>query len=772
MAKKIVITIVAAALVVGLAVFGWWWFLNHAVKTIPTTGTFGTGQNRTLTNNGSPVIGNKPADGIYVVKDQKGTIVGTYALAYGTSGNPIRFTPQDGAPPLGDGVYNLSQGGSDYGTVNYTVPLVTSYGTGTTATGDLVGNLPVTGVDWFLGTTSDVGSTITNSSGTVFNPKAIVDINSSNPNGGILPNFGSAGGNSSGGGSGIAGALIGAVAIGGITCAAEFAFEGAGIATGLGIGTAAAAPGQVESKAALGEEIAATTISVSTVNIPLTQAVDSVNTTLIGIGGVIGSHFGQKKANDQASTFWGCLARTVAKIAIQQITSSVVNWINSGFQGSPSFVTNPTKFFGNVADQAAGAYIKQSSDFSFLCSPIQASIRIAVASTYANNRSSQSCSLTSVMSNVQNFANGGWSNFLSFTTEGTNNSFGAYSYGVTGLNSVVAKATGQKQTELLQGRGFLSFQQEKNCRTQATAPSGYNPNVSSMNLGSVTTANAGGLTTGNLVLGAGSGAGRSTSITAISNNSGLLGPTQNGSTLDTTGYKVCDLVNTTPGSVIAGAIDKTLGESNDSLNLAKSFDEIISALITQLVTRVLQGGLANASNNGSGYESNFYTAEQLQAQKDAQSIVVRMQGDTSLAASYGSVEQGSITDIQTLQTQLNDVRSCWVSSTSASAGAGARAASTTIAQFDAQVDAYNSQIQRANVSITLLEQLQSRALSAASSVDTAGVESDYKSASAGGQLITQNDVTTAQQNRTSLQNQLGVLSQQATADLSECQSGH
>src|SRR4029079_9403900 len=35
-------------------------------------------------------------------------------------------------------------------------------------------------------------------------------------------------------------------------------------------------------------------------------------------------------------TFLGCIVNVIAKAALAQITASVVNWINSGFNGSPS----------------------------------------------------------------------------------------------------------------------------------------------------------------------------------------------------------------------------------------------------------------------------------------------------------------------------------------------------------------------------------------------------------------------------------------------------
>jgi hypothetical protein len=78
-----------------------------------------------------------------------------------------------------------------------------------------------------------------------------------------------------------------------------------------------------------------------------------------------------------------CLVKSIAQAAVDQITRSVVNWINSGFNGQPSFVQNFNQYFANVADQAAGEFIKGSA-LSFLCSPFASQIKIAIAQSYAN----------------------------------------------------------------------------------------------------------------------------------------------------------------------------------------------------------------------------------------------------------------------------------------------------------------------------------------------------------------------------------------------------
>jgi hypothetical protein len=412
--------------------------------------------------------------------------------------------------------------------------------------------------------------------------------------------------------------------------------------------------------------------------------------------------------------FLNCIARTIARAAIQQITASVVNWINSGFNGKPSFVTNYKQFFTNVADQAAGEFIR-GSGLSFLCSPFQAQIRIAVAQSYAR-RNAQSCTLSSVVRNLTSFTNGGqfsqggWRGLLSLTNTPTNNPFGAYTYGQNALATVQVNALNQKQQDYTLGRGFLSSEKE------------------------------------------------------VCN-----GPIVNGKR---TG---CVKSVTTPGSTIAESLNKTLGVSQDSLNLAKSFDEIINALISQLMVRTLQGGLSSLSGT-QGYAANFLTPAQQQAQAEAQAMLTDMQGRVNLAQQYGSVWQGAIADIQNTQQQLQSLLNCWETASSSvsdpqkRATAQANAVNVAAARdfYTSQIDAYNLKITKTNESIALLQELQTQAIGITSAGDVAAVKAAYNQALASGNIISQTDVTNAQQDRATLQTALASRNNQTASEMQQC----
>ncbi|MFA6536406.1 MAG: hypothetical protein WC250_00565 [Candidatus Paceibacterota bacterium] len=257
------------------------------------------------------------------------------------------------------------------------------------------------------------------------------------------------------------------------------------------------------------------------------------------------------------------IAYTVAKGIARQLTTSIVNWINSGFNGSPAFVTNPTQFLINTADRIAGDLI-EGSELGFLCDPFRLDIRLALGLKYRPFYDKVTCSFTGVVNNVRNsvsgftdgnFRNGGWGSWLTLTNQPQNNVFGAY---LESQNELEIRIAGQRILEskkLDWGGGFLSW--ETNCRdVPLPGDSGFvGPTLPG------TTANAVG--------------------------SGFVGPVNSGAG-QVRRQQTCDIA--TPGSVINDQLKKALGSGIDQLNLADDFNEIVNALVVQMVTQVAGGG--------------------------------------------------------------------------------------------------------------------------------------------------------------------------------------
>ncbi len=417
-----------------------------------------------------------------------------------------------------------------------------------------------------------------------------------------------------------------------------------------------------------------------------------------------------QRAAQKNQTVWQCIVKSIAQAAIDQITRSIVNWINSGFNGQPSFVTNFNQYFANVADQAAGEFIKGSA-LSFLCSPFAPQIKIAIAQSYANrNGGGASCSLSKVSNNINGFLKGnwgagGWAGLLQLTTMPTNNPYGAYAYAQIGLQNSIATAQNNANRNISPG-GFISVQ-------KCDASKGQSP-----------------------------------------------------------GKGNCPV--TTPGQVIQDSLNKSIGSSIDQLNIAQSINAIITALTNQLILKSLYGGLANANT---GVTNPLAPAVDQAASAQAQAMLATLQASANAAVQFGSVKQGSAQDIQQVQNNFNTLFNCWetaASSTALDAGQQAQAkqsataADAQIAQLQAQVDALNADITRANASLAAIQNLQSQVLFAATPEDVASAS--YAVQAATPTLITPADVTTAQQNRAALQTQLTATNSLAQSGLTQCRA--
>ena len=267
------------------------------------------------------------------------------------------------------------------------------------------------------------------------------------------------------------------------------------------------------------------------------------------------SNLGENKAQSTKECVLDFLVSVLADTLIQQFTSSVVNWINSGFHGSPSFVTNPEGFFLEVGDIAIGRDLEKLGAIGeLLCSGFDLDLRLALGINYSSsNRQYVGCRLSDVQKNIMNSWTGGsfggkagWDNWFSINTQKQNNPYGTYFTLTNQFDASIVKAENSKVKELEQGKGFLSY---KKC------PSGGGEEARKE---------------------------------------------------DVEGK--CEVV--TPGSVIESQLNNSLNLSNQKLAVADEINEIIGALINQGMKQVmsatgLSGGSSRSYGGGRSYVDQY-----------------------------------------------------------------------------------------------------------------------------------------------------------------------
>ncbi|MCC7004966.1 hypothetical protein IT397_03560 [Candidatus Nomurabacteria bacterium] len=244
------------------------------------------------------------------------------------------------------------------------------------------------------------------------------------------------------------------------------------------------------------------------------------------------------------------IAYCIVNVLIQDISASMIEWINNGFENpdgssGPGFIKDPAQFFLDTGDREAGSFIENLGvntaggmiSGGLLCSPFSVQIKLALLNNLTSNlRKRLQCTLTDVIKNADGFINGnfsagGWAGWVSLTQNPQNNPYGAYLIANDEMYSRIEQTQNNLTMELGWGRGFLPFQK---CEE-------------------------------------------------------VQGPTQNGQTLNG-GKKVC--TTTTPGAMVEESINRALGAGQNRLVMASSINNIVSALVDQLLKQVM-GGMSN-----------------------------------------------------------------------------------------------------------------------------------------------------------------------------------
>lgn len=160
----------------------------------------------------------------------------------------------------------------------------------------------------------------------------------------------------------------------------------------------------------------------------------------------------------------------LAKRIVSSMVASLIDWINSGFQGSPAFVQDLKGFLLQAADEVIGEYIQDLGGIgSFICSPFRLDVQVSVAMQYQRARANggdgqpaPTCTLSGIIDNIEGFIGGafdqgGWKDWFKITsTPQTYTPYGAALSAQIGARARIINAQGEEIKLLDFGDGFLS----------------------------------------------------------------------------------------------------------------------------------------------------------------------------------------------------------------------------------------------------------------------------------------------------------------------------
>jgi hypothetical protein len=312
-------------------------------------------------------------------------------------------------------------------------------------------------------------------------------------------------------------------------------------------------------------------------------------------------------------------ATSIAKQVLSRITASVVNWINSGFHGSPSFLTDPGSFFLDVADQVTGAFLDQSGPLKQMCEPFSIDLRASLAWDQAGGSYRRyKCTLNTIIKNASksgisvngmsmngflggDFRQGGWSAFLAMT-EPQNSYNGAYLMAYDDMNSRIESRKQTYEKNLSMGSGFLSLEQcdpvspgqvynDANLGEPAQVPVTPSDSGNQFSAGTLSLDQ----TSATTQVAADGSLQAKNNTTGFNNNTGKFEAGSKG----LSSYKPQNCHATTPGALVSQKLFKNANSGEMQLELANSINSVIDALISQLTNQLMSQGLKALSGGGS-----------------------------------------------------------------------------------------------------------------------------------------------------------------------------
>lgn len=253
------------------------------------------------------------------------------------------------------------------------------------------------------------------------------------------------------------------------------------------------------------------------------------------------------------------VAYSLAKQALQSVTNGILDWIGSGFEGSPAFATDFRQSLLRIGDTVALGFVQQLQSSLSIQSPFGTRVAQAVRDNYFRATGGNSFfalnqyNLSNICPEHAAFLSGdfsscGLSGWIAAWRNPAQNEHGALLVAEDELQSRVASETDRQRTELDWGRGFFSRRQ---CPNGTSAPAGGDVALADTD----PTVNCPVVTAGSMIMEAGHSANIAgldalisadeidevlgqlfnTLINKVISDSGLLGALQPGSAGDNTG---------------------------------------------------------------------------------------------------------------------------------------------------------------------------------------------------------------------------------------------
>jgi hypothetical protein len=214
---------------------------------------------------------------------------------------------------------------------------------------------------------------------------------------------------------------------------------------------------------------------------------NEVNTVLLAPTVAISGNTEQTASATSGDLYKECvldpLAWAAKTLIIEGITASILGWINDGFDGGPTFLTDPEGFFRDIAFAALDGFMSNSGLDTLLCEPFSLNVRMIVAQAaatpqFGSTKGTGACSLDKIFgpgfmgTPKMGFDTMVGNGNIDFDGGGIPAAMGLIQSGNNGFASVfdvqseaaqrVGKTTGKEASLLSMGDGYFSIRCDTN----------------------------------------------------------------------------------------------------------------------------------------------------------------------------------------------------------------------------------------------------------------------------------------------------------------------
>jgi len=158
------------------------------------------------------------------------------------------------------------------------------------------------------------------------------------------------------------------------------------------------------------------------------------------------------------------IAYCLVNATIAGIADSTIVWIQSGFEGKPAFVDDPTKLFQDIAEYELSGFLENLGG-GFLCEQFEPYVKLGLVNSYTEGYSTQGrCTLDQVQGNIDSFLSGDsfdYDTWFSMTQNPANNPYGSYLMAKDQAQNEIEAGIGPLKLELEWGNGFLPWKGAK-----------------------------------------------------------------------------------------------------------------------------------------------------------------------------------------------------------------------------------------------------------------------------------------------------------------------